>query len=323
MGVMPATDIFQSRIVSIFADMGPEKPIPYIDDIIHSKGETFILHLNIMDNVFQRLGKAGMQVNADKSEFFSQALEFLGFTLTSTGYHLLKKRVKAIMRILPPKNVKDVRHFSGVINFIKNHIQGRARIMQPITKLTKKGKPFVWNVEQQEAFDKIKKVISEAILLTYPDPSKRFHIFPNASSKHAMGAVLVQEGKTISTFLRKFNEAQLKYTGTEQELLAILESCKHFKNIIHGCNVTVHTDHKNLTYSPTQCVNARVERPMILLNKELGSRLNTSRARTILEETVTADLLSQKQRLIQAQSFLFKTWTGMRTTCFLLACARF
>jgi hypothetical protein len=174
------------------------------------------------------------------------------------------------MRILPPQDVKDVRHFSGIINFIKNHIHGRAGIMQPITKLTKKGKPLIWGVEQQEAFDKIKMVISEAILLTYPDPSKRFHIFPDASSKHAMGAVLVQEGKTVSTFSRKFNESQLKYTVTEQELLAILESCKHFKNIIHGCEVTVHTDHKNLTYSPTQRANARVERTMILLNEEFG-----------------------------------------------------
>ena len=73
----------------------------------------------------------------------------------------------------------------------------------------------MWEVEQQEAFDKIKKVILEAILLTYPDPSKRFHIYPYASSKHAMGAVLVQEDKTLSTFSKNFNEAQLKYTVTE------------------------------------------------------------------------------------------------------------
>ncbi len=261
MGVMPATDIFQSRMVSIFADMGPEKPIPYINDIIHSKGATFKLHLDILDKIFQHLGKAGMQVDTDKSKFFRQALKFLGFTLTPTGYHPLKKRVEAIMQNLPPKNVKNVRHFSGVIKFIKNHINGRAGIMQPITKLTKKGKPCVWGVKQQEAFDKINAVISEAILLTYLDPSKRFHIFPVASSKHAMGAVLVQEDKPVSiysTFSRKFDEAQLKYTVTEQELLTILESCKHFKNIIHGCNVTVHTDHKNLTYSPTQRMNARV-----------------------------------------------------------------
>ncbi len=68
MGVMPATDIFQSRMVFIFLDRGPEKPILYINDIIHLKGETLILHLNILDNMFQRLGKAGMQVNADKSQ---------------------------------------------------------------------------------------------------------------------------------------------------------------------------------------------------------------------------------------------------------------
>jgi hypothetical protein len=147
MGVIPATDIFQSRMVSIFADMGSEKPVPYINDIIHLKGETFILHLNILDNVFQCLEKAGMQDNADKSKFFSQALEFLGFTLTPTGYHPLKKRVEAIMKILPPKNVKDVFHFLGVINFIKNHIYRRAGIMQPITKLIKKGEPFMWNVK--------------------------------------------------------------------------------------------------------------------------------------------------------------------------------
>jgi hypothetical protein len=86
---------------------------------------------------------------------------------------------------VPKKNGK----ICFVINFSENHIHGRAGIMQPITKLMKKSKPFVWEVEQQEAFDKIKKVISEAILLTYPDPSKRLHIFPDASSKHAMGAV--------------------------------------------------------------------------------------------------------------------------------------
>jgi hypothetical protein len=52
-GVMPATDIFQSRMVSIFVDMGPETPIPDINDIIHLKGATFKLHLDILDKIFQ------------------------------------------------------------------------------------------------------------------------------------------------------------------------------------------------------------------------------------------------------------------------------
>jgi hypothetical protein len=62
-----------------------------------------------------------------------------------------------------------------------------------------------------------------------------------------MGAVLVQDHKVVSTFFQKFNYAQLKYTVMDQELLAIFKTCKYFKQIIHGCNITLHTDHNNLT----------------------------------------------------------------------------
>ncbi len=64
-----------------------------------------------------------------------------------------------------------------------------------------------------------------------------------------MSAILVQDSKVISMYSMKFNDAQLKYTVTDQELLAILESCNYFKQIIHGCNITLHTDHKNLTFN--------------------------------------------------------------------------
>jgi hypothetical protein len=48
-GVMLATDIFQSRMVSVFADMGPDKPIPYIDNILISAGKIFKEHLAILE----------------------------------------------------------------------------------------------------------------------------------------------------------------------------------------------------------------------------------------------------------------------------------
>ncbi len=52
-----------------------------------------------------------------------------------------------------------------------------------------------------------------------------------------MGARLVQDDKVISTFSRKFNDAQIKYTVTGQELLAASEACKHFSQIIRGCEI--------------------------------------------------------------------------------------
>ncbi len=101
--------------------------------------------------------------------------------------------------------------FFGVLNFIKNHIPWRAKICEPITRLTKKDVKFVWGEEQQQAFDKLKAVVSEAILLTYPNPNRPFDIYSDASSTYAMGAVLMQDGKI------NFRSGTLYYHRSDRE----------------------------------------------------------------------------------------------------------
>jgi hypothetical protein len=54
--------------------------------------------------------------------------------------------------------------------------------MEPITRLTKKGIRFACEEEQETAFKLIKEKVAEAIMLTYPDPAKTFHIYPDTSS---------------------------------------------------------------------------------------------------------------------------------------------
>jgi hypothetical protein len=110
MGVRPATDIFQSRMVSVFADMGLDKPIPYTNNIFISSGNTFEEHLAILEETLVQLGNAGFQVNMDKSEFFSKALKSLGFVLTPEGCHLAPKHVKVILVILAPMNINNMLH---------------------------------------------------------------------------------------------------------------------------------------------------------------------------------------------------------------------
>jgi hypothetical protein len=101
---------------------------------------------------------------------------------------------------------------------------------------------------------------------------------------HSLGA----RWQVILTFSRKFNNAQLKYGVTDQELLAILEACKNFKQIIHGCNIIVHTNHKNLTFSTAQASNACVERSLIRLQNEFGVKIE----HIPREENVATDGLS-------------------------------
>ena len=67
-------------------------------------------------------------------------------------------------------------------------------------------------------------------------------------SKTKLGAVVAQDDKPIAFFSRKLDKAQVNYTTTERELLAIVETLKEFKNILLGHKIVVHTDHQNLTY---------------------------------------------------------------------------
>ena len=107
-------------------------------------------------------------------------------------------------------------------------------------------------------------------MLEYPNPNKKFDLYRDASSTHAMGVMLCQDDKVVSTFSRKFNDAQLKYTVTGQELLACVDACKHFAQIISGCEVRIHTDHKNLTHDDTQHVNLQEQRARIFLDAEFA-----------------------------------------------------
>lgn len=91
MGVKPATDLFQSRIVQLFAQMKKEeRPMCYIDDILHVTCGSFEEHLRILKIILRLLSEVGMQVNAKKSEWCKNEIAYLGFTITPTRYKPMK-----------------------------------------------------------------------------------------------------------------------------------------------------------------------------------------------------------------------------------------
>jgi hypothetical protein len=85
MGVMPASDLFQARMVHIFAGMDERRPFPYI---LHFKGDTFKQHLLILEEIMGLIGKNSLQVSMEKSCFCQESVEYLGFQLNRTGYKL-------------------------------------------------------------------------------------------------------------------------------------------------------------------------------------------------------------------------------------------
>ena len=283
MGLCNSPDIFQEKISTLMD--GLEYVRAYIDDLLCITKGSWRDHLEKLEEVLKRVSRAGLKVNAKKSFFGRNELEYLGYWITRTGIMPIAKKVEAILRIDPPKNVKQVRRFVGMVNFYRDMWIRRSDVLAPLTKLCSKNAKFEWKEEQQKAFDTMKKILSRETLLAYPDFNKPFVIHTDASHTQ-LGAVISQDKRPIAFYSRKLNDAQTRYTTTERELLAIVETLKEYRNVLLGHEIIVYTDHQNLTYK-----NFNTERVMRwrLILEEYGPTLKYIKG----EHNVVADALSR------------------------------
>ena len=83
--------------------------------------------------------------------------------------------------------------------------------------------------------------------MAYPDFNAPFEINTD-SFKLQIGAVISKKGQPIAFYSRNMNSAQQNYTTTDKELLSIVTTLKEFRNILLGHQITVYTNHKNLTH---------------------------------------------------------------------------
>ena len=120
----------------------------------------------------------------------------------------------------------------------------RAHILKPLTTISSKHN-FRWEAAQESAFKEIKALMSEDVLLRFPDITKPFHLYTNASD-YQLGSTIIQEGKPIAFYSRKLTPTQQRYSTIDKELLSLVELLLEFKYFLAGTNITVHTDHKNL-----------------------------------------------------------------------------
>jgi len=119
-----------------------------------------------------------------------------------------------------------------------------AHILKPLTDISGRNK-CKWEASQDQAYKEIKALISEDIMLHFPDITKPFHLFTDASD-YQLGSTIIQYGKQIAFYSQELTLTQQCYSTIDKELLSIIESLLEFNYISAGTNITVHTDHHNL-----------------------------------------------------------------------------
>jgi hypothetical protein len=234
MGIAGSPHFFQAKMMELMESL--EYVRAYIDDLLCISWNSLEDHLEKLGEVLRQLCEAGLKVNADKSTFCAFEIEYLGYVLTKNGIKPQSNKVQAILAIQPPKGVKQLRHFLGMVQYYCDLWARRSNLLAPLTalvgecgqtKITKakwtKKVPWHWDEVHQRAFNHVKATIARDIVLAYPDYSEIFEIYTDASSKQ-LGALITQKNRPIVFFSWKLSIAQHKYSVTKIELLAIVET---------------------------------------------------------------------------------------------------
>jgi transposase InsO family protein len=240
MGICNAPEIFHQRMIDVFASL-PGVEI-YIDDIlVHAA--TFEEHSRRLQLVLDKCREVGLTLNPDKVILAKSNINYLGHELSAQGVRPSCSKVEAVEKMLVPTDKKAVQRFLGFVNYLAKFIPHLSEHTYPLRQISKVHTQFYWGVEQSEAFEKIKSLISEAPTLMLYDPKVEVTLTADSSS-HSIGAVALQEGRPLEFAAKSLTECQQRYSQIEKELLATLFVCKKFKYYTLGqVRILVETDH--------------------------------------------------------------------------------
>ena len=249
-GLTNAPAIFQRLMQCVLCGLNPEQGPDfvsvYINDVLVFS-RTMTEHLDHLRRVLDCLRGANLKLKPSKCHFLRQNVEYLGHLITPAGLKPNPKQVSAVQQFPAPESVTQVRQFVGLTSYYRRFISHFAKIAAPLHSLTRKDVDFVWTEECQAAFESLKKKLTEAPVLTYPDFDLGFVLETDASVR-GLGAVLSQEQTTrrlhpIAFASRALSAAEKNYSITELETLAVVWAIQHYRAYLYGHKVMVVTDH--------------------------------------------------------------------------------
>ena len=217
----------------------------YLNDIIVFSA-TWAEHLERLRVVFDRLRRANLKLGAHKCHLASREVSFLGYKVTPEP-----RLMEAFSKLPPPINVAEVHSFLGLVGYYRRFVKKFSDKAAPLNALLRKDQAWTWTQECQYAFETLKGEIASRPVSTYPDFSKPFRLYTDASNI-GLWAILAQkqEGKEkiIWCASRTLNNAESNYSTTKKECLAIVWGVQVFRPFLVATHFEILTDHYALQW---------------------------------------------------------------------------
>ena len=246
---MPAT--FQKTLDKTLENI--DNKFNFLDDILIITKGSILDHEHDIYKVLSRLDKENLAIKLEKCEFSKSSITWLGYKITQSGISATVKKTDSIMNLKPPNTLKQLRSLMGSIHQLIKFIPNLADLLNPIRPLLRKenitNNKIRWEEIHTTALDKIKAEISKITEKKHFHKHRKTRLKCDASHT-GLGAVLEQqypEGWFPIAYASRFlNEAEMKYSTNELELLSVVWATNHFKYYLLGSKFELITDHTAL-----------------------------------------------------------------------------
>lgn len=190
-GLCVSPPVFMRFINTVFAELiANGSVIPYMDDIvIPAMNETDALEK--LKRVLKTAEEYGLKIKWKKCTVLQRKIEFLGYEIENGKIRPSPAKTIAVKNFSQPKNVKQMQQFLGLTGYFRRFVLDYARIAKPLNDLLRQDTKFIFGTEQQLAFEKLKKIITERPVLEMFQYGLETEVHTDAS-KFGLAGILFQ-----------------------------------------------------------------------------------------------------------------------------------
>ncbi|CAF3826812.1 unnamed protein product, partial [Rotaria sp. Silwood1] len=272
-GVTNGPPAFQRIVSQILGPTRWQYSLAYLDDVI-IYSPTFDQHLTHLDDILNRLNDANFRLNVNKCQIAKTSIDYLGHHIERSNIRPNADNIRALLETPQPTTAREAFRFVKAAEYYRKFIPGFSTIAQPLHKYAPTTKeqrsqksqstPIILSDEELHAFNELKQILTNDLVLRIPDQNLPFKIQTDAS-KIGIGAVLMQthpNGDLPLAYLsKKFTTTQMNWPATEQECYAIIYAIEKWHKYLDGRSFTIETDHKPLLpFNLKQQLNSKCER---------------------------------------------------------------
>ena len=200
----------------------------YLDDIVIVTKGSDDIHKQKHQTILEKLDGENLAISLEKCKFACKQVEWLGYIINSEGTTPLIRKTEANEKLSPPKLFKQLKSFMGSIHHLTKYIPNSAQAvaaLRPLLKNTLENSTLNWKLEQNTAFENIKKLVSEIIQNKHFNQHLETRIVTDASTS-GLGASLKQyspKSWVANAYASRFlNSLDEKYSVNELESLGVV-----------------------------------------------------------------------------------------------------